>query len=345
MFRRLLGLVEGSCKGSCSGFCKRQRDCRHNQASSSPKEAPNERALSYVQNWYQSLESDLPWYDMDRFVSFRYIKNDEDLASPSSFSLSDMFQSCSTTTLNTIDIEIVGQIPQEASKLPQVAPSQVYADLNMFHLKSVSRVKVKEVVSEVQENCDTTQTIALSDPKEIQAESKHHGTKYLHLRCIQVGINALTHKGLNNFVLCTVRDLTHNTFTDSLIGGIVSPLCNGPVWFESYTNFSVYFFDEHLADILKLQIKTSGFDMRSKRTNISIQIRACFRHTNTLYLVVLHSHSPSQYSQASTLVITDALNQKIEHQTIRWDQLAFPSHWVFDTPHVPKQRAITTANI
>lgn len=60
MFRRLLGLVEGSCKGSCSGFCKRQRDCRHNQASSSPKEAPNERALSYVQNWYQSLESDLP---------------------------------------------------------------------------------------------------------------------------------------------------------------------------------------------------------------------------------------------------------------------------------------------
>ena len=59
-----------------------------------------------------------------------------------------------------------------------------------------------------------------------------------------------------------------------------------------------------------------------------------------MYPVVLHS--PSQDSQASTLVLTDPLNQKIEHQTIKWDQLSFPSHWVFDTPCIPKQRAITT---
>ena len=83
--------------------------------------------------------------------------------------------------------------------------------------------------------------------------------------------------------------------------------------------------------------------MRSKRTNISIQTKGCFRHTNTLYLAVLHS--PSQYSQASTLVLTDPLNQKIEHQTIKWDQLSFPSHWDFDTPRIPKQCALTTANI
>ena len=62
-----------------------------------------------------------------------------------------------------------------------------------------------------------------------------------------------------------------------------------------------------------------------------------------MYPVVLHS--PSQDSQASTLVLTDPLNQKIEHQTIKWDQLSFPSHWVFDTPRIPKQHAITTANI
>ena len=144
-------------------------------------------------------------------------------------------------------------------------------------------------------------------------------SKYLLLGCIQVGISALTHKGLNTFVLCTIRDLTHNKFTDSLIGGVVAPLSNVPVWFDCYPNFSFYSFDEHLADILKLQIKTTGFDMRSKWTNISTQTRGCFRHTNTMYPAVLHS--PSQYSQASTLVLTDPLNQKIEHQTIKWDQL------------------------
>ena len=115
-----------------------------------------------------------------------------------------MFESSSNKTLNSADLELVEKNPQAAWKLPSVNPSQVYADLSMFHLKVVSLVKVKEVVSEVQENCDTTQTVALLDPKEIQAEAKRHGTKYLHLGCIRVGISALTHKVLNTFFLCTV---------------------------------------------------------------------------------------------------------------------------------------------
>ena len=141
-------------------------------------------------------------------MSFKDTKHVESLAPTSSSALSDMFESSSTKTLNYADLELEEKNPQAAWKLPSVNPSQVYADLNMFHLKVVSHVKVKEVVFEVQENCDTTQTVALLDPKEIQAEAKHHGTKYLHLSCIRVGISALTHKGLTTFVLFTVRDLT-----------------------------------------------------------------------------------------------------------------------------------------
>ena len=96
---------------------------------------------------------------------FKYIKHVESLASTSSSALSDMFESSSTKTLNFADLELVEQNPQSPWKLPSVNPSQVYADLNMFHIKDVSHVKVKEVVSEVQENCDTTQTVALLDPK------------------------------------------------------------------------------------------------------------------------------------------------------------------------------------
>ena len=96
-------------------------------------------------------------------MSFKDIKHVESLASTSSSALSDMFESSSTKTLNYVDLELVEQNPQAAWKLPTVNPSEVYADLNMFHLKAVSRVKVKEVVSEVQENFDTTQTVALLD--------------------------------------------------------------------------------------------------------------------------------------------------------------------------------------
>ena len=101
-------------------------------------------------------------------MSFKDTKHVEALASASSSAFSDMFESSSTKTLNFSDLELVEKNPQAAWKLPSVNPSQVYADLNMFHLKVVNRVKVKEVVSEVQENCDTNQTVALLDPKEFK---------------------------------------------------------------------------------------------------------------------------------------------------------------------------------
>lgn len=64
--------------------------------------------------------------------------------------------------------------------------------------------------------------------------------------------------------------MTHNKFTDSIIGGIVAPLSNGPVYFDCCPNFAVSVTDETLGDILKLQILTTGFDMKSKRQNIAI---------------------------------------------------------------------------
>jgi hypothetical protein len=56
-------------------------------------------------------------------------------------------------------------------------------------------------------------------------------------------------------------------------------------------------------------------------------------------------HAPSKDSMASTLVITDALNQKVEHSTIKWEDLSFPTDWVIDTPKLPVPRAITSAQI
>jgi hypothetical protein len=79
------------------------------------------------------------------------------------------------------------------------------------------------------------------------------------------------------------------------------------------------------------------------RTNTSLQIKGCFRHTNTLFPAVLHT--PSKESQSSTLVLTNPLNQKMEHCLIKWENLSFPTDWVIDTPRVPIPRAITSAQI
>ena len=168
--------------------------------------------------------------------------------------LRDMFASSASRTLNSAKLTYEESQPSARWELPQISPSEVYSDLAPFHLIVVSRIRIKESVSQVQENSDSIQTISLLDPKALQAEAKKLKTNYLHLGCIRVGINPLVHKGLHTFVLATVRDMTHNKYTDSIIGGIVAPLSDGPMYFDCYPNFSVYVYDEIIVEILQLQI-------------------------------------------------------------------------------------------
>jgi hypothetical protein len=102
-------------------------------------------------------------------------------------------------------------------------------------------------------------------------------------------------------------------------------------------------FDETLGDILKLQILTTGFHMKAKRRNIAILSQRMFQ----VYKYNVSCCTPCSqqrfYGQYSS--ITDALNQKVEHSTIRWEDLSFPTDWVIDTPKIPIQRAITSAQI
>lgn len=116
-------------------------------------------------------------------------------------------------------------------------------------------------------------------------------------------------------MLATVRDLTHNRYTDSIIGGIVAPLSDGPVYFDCFPNFSIYVFNEIIKDILQLQIHTTSFDMKRKRNNIAIQTKACFRHTNTLWPAI--RYTPSRDSKSSMVIKTDPKNQKIKHLLIK----------------------------
>ena len=53
---------------------------------------------------------------MDISMSFKDIKHAESLASTSSFALSDMFESSSTKTLNSADLELVEKNPQATWK-------------------------------------------------------------------------------------------------------------------------------------------------------------------------------------------------------------------------------------
>lgn len=75
--------------------------------------------------------------------------------------------------------------------------------------------------------------------------------------------------------------------------------------------------------------------------SIVVHTRGCFRHTNTLYTTILHT--PNQEPKPNTLGTTDAHNQKIEQQTIKWEDLNFAENWVVDQPQLPKVQSVMTS--
>lgn len=76
-----------------------------------------------------------------------------------------MFSSSLSRVLNQVELEYEEIQLSAQWELLSIAPSEIYNDISMFHLKVVTRINIKESVSQIQENSDNIQTIPLLDPK------------------------------------------------------------------------------------------------------------------------------------------------------------------------------------
>ena len=112
-----------------------------------------------------------------------------------------MFASPSSRVLNSSELLYEDAEPSARWVLRKISASEVYAGLGVWNLKAATRISIKESISSIEENSDCVQSIPLLDPKKLQAEAHKLDTKFLHLGCIRVGINALTHKDLEEFIL------------------------------------------------------------------------------------------------------------------------------------------------
>jgi len=60
-----------------------------------------------------------------------------------------MFASSSSRVINSVELEYEEPQPSARWELPAIAPSEVYSDLSVFHLKSATRISIKEFVSQI----------------------------------------------------------------------------------------------------------------------------------------------------------------------------------------------------
>ena len=119
--------------------------------------------------------------------------------------------------------------------MPKVPTKEIYSK-GSFKLLSDYHIKTIEKTISVTSTAENLQLITQKDIEPIKNIGKYH---YLHIGLVQVSARTLTRNGLNTSILICLRDCRHHKFSDSLLGLVESSLNEGPVFFNSFPNFSV----------------------------------------------------------------------------------------------------------
>jgi hypothetical protein len=126
---------------------------------------------------------------------------------------------------------------------------------------------------------ETLHLLSESEIEAIRAKPQYH---YLHFGLVRIAIRSLTRKGLNVSVLACLRDCRNKQFQDSLLGMIEASLSNGPVFFNTFPDFSVSLTDSNMHKALTLNLQTSGFELEPGSENIFVTYRIYYKAMTSL---------------------------------------------------------------
>ena len=185
-------------------------------------------------------------------------------------------RSITSTNKTTVSINDVENHLQNWS-IPKTSSSLVY-NKSIFDFKSDYIIKTVEETLPILEEYMTIELL----PQKILEASILKGYKFLHLGLVQIAVKPLTRIGLNTSLLLCLRDKRHNKYSDSMLGCVKSSLCEGPVYFNCFPDFSVSLLDPTIMKTLSLDIQTSGFDMDSASSNMVLIYRLFIKVMNTV---------------------------------------------------------------
>ncbi|KAM7462318.1 hypothetical protein LguiA_030439 [Lonicera macranthoides] len=210
--------------------------------------------------------------------------------------------------------------------LPMVKPNKIY-NTGMFDFISSMSIKIVEQTIPIGNNFDSLQL--LHEDEILRYKDKY---KYIHFGLIQVAIKPLTSLGLNASLLIDLRDCRHNKFLDSLLGMIQTSLCDGPVYFNCFPNFSVSMTDKHILDTLTLNIQMNGYELKEGCEHINVTYKVHYKVMNTL------SPNAKRYNPKgkTTIIETNILKSDIVvPRTIKWNEIEMPEQWLLEAAAPP----------
>ncbi|KAJ9140919.1 hypothetical protein P3X46_031510 [Hevea brasiliensis] len=223
-------------------------------------------------------------------------------------------------------------------KLPPISPNLIYKSNNSFKFKFDYVIKTVEQATPIHEGLSSR---SLFSEELLKRHQKEYS--FLHIGMVQVALKPATRLGLNTSALICVRDKRHNNFNDSLLGIVESSLCDGPIYFSCYPNFTISIRDPHVMKALSLDIKTSGYDMLPRSENIILIYRIHYKAMNTV-VPNLREETTKLISPkgTTTFFVTDLeKGNLVVPKSIEWEQVKLPKNWILEEAIPPKKEEST----
>jgi len=214
-------------------------------------------------------------------------------------------------------------------KIPKVNIKDIY-HIGTFSLRSDYYIKTIEKTFAVSSMHETLNLLSENEINAIRTKSQYH---YLHFGLVQIAIRSLTRKGLNVSVLACLRDCRNKRFHDSLLGMVEASLSNGPVFFNTFPDFSVSLSDSNIHQVLTLNLQTSGYDLEPGSENISVTYRIYYKAMTSL-APCAKLNTPKGLT---TLLQANPRNNIITPKTLNWDEIKLPEKWTLSQAVEPQK--------
>ena len=182
------------------------------------------------------------------------------------------------------------------------------------------------------------QEIKLFSSKAIQEHRKNY--KFLHIGLVQVAIKPMTRLGINAPICIVLRDARLTNFNQSLLALGESNICNGPIYFQAYPDYTISLFDKNILDVLTLNLQLKEIEIKEGSDPLVLIYRVYYK---TMTTTIEPKYKKEKSINETLLIESNFQNSNITvPKRIKWDEVIRNQTWNFKEIIEPKPLEINT---
>ncbi|KAK9741649.1 hypothetical protein RND81_03G119500 [Saponaria officinalis] len=206
--------------------------------------------------------------------------------------------------------------------IPTENPTQIY-HIGPLDFKIAFSIRTHEETRSVQSDTETLNLLSHTSVQKY-VQNKY---RFIHFGLVQVAVKPLVHKGVDSPIYMALRDNRLQSYKDSLLAVVQTNVCNGPVYFNCFPDYTVDLSDPLILESLILDLHVSGNEFKEFAKNFAVVFRIYFRPmSSTVNPKFIHEPSSKEETIFIEVHAKDNKTRSLVStaKALPWDKITIP---------------------